>query len=235
MKTVNSKHTKLVVKALAAALAMGLTVSSPLTAMPVHAELVDETDDWNREGEQHNEDITPTEQEQHDQDNANNLENGGETPAPQDAEAVVDNSNGGQEPSNQPNPPSGTGSDGNSDPTKGEVTDWEHYDPTTDPTWDHQDPKLPDNLPDEVDRKTPDKPDTPDTPDKPDKPDTPGTPDKPTPPPTTTIVKTGDSAAPYAAVGVVLGGSLAGFYLVVDSKRKYRLMKQNIKTLTRTK
>ena len=104
MKTINSKKSKANLKLLLGILVAGLTFASPAATNVVHAELVE--------------------------DNERAVEQGSETPAPQDAEPVVDNSKGGEKPSEEPNPPSGTGSDGNSDPTKGEVTDWEDYDPT---------------------------------------------------------------------------------------------------------
>ena len=134
---------KLTIKALVAALAMGFALNSPLAVSTVHAELVDETDEWNREGEQQNQDVTEQEQQNHD-NNSNE----------QDANAHVDNSNGGSDQETKPDPvPTG-----NPDPNRGEVTDWENYDPTKDPNWDPINPVLPDGLEDEVDRKSDDTP-----------------------------------------------------------------------------
>ena len=145
----DKKRKNLTIKALVAACVMGLAFTSPMATTTVHAELVDETDEWNKEGEQHNEDITEQEQQNHD-NNSNE----------QDANAHVDNSNGGSDETRKPDPvPSG-----NSDPRQGEVTDWENWNPWDDPTWDPINPVLPDGLEDEVDRKSDDDiPKTPDT------------------------------------------------------------------------
>ena len=65
-------------------------------------------------------------------------------------DAVIDNSKGGVEPDKTPNPPKNTGSTGNADPTKGEVTNWEDYDPRTDSSLDINNPKIDDNIKDEI-------------------------------------------------------------------------------------
>ena len=181
---------KLALKALLAALAVGAYVTSPIATTTVHAELVDETDDWDKEGDTEYEDITDQENNEHD-NNSNT----------QDADAHVDNSNGGTDEEHRPDPVD----QGNADPTRGEVTDWENYDPTKDPNWDAQNPVLPDDLEDEVDRKSDDD-----------------------------IPKTADST-PWVPVGIALGGAAVGLYLVIDSKKAFVLSKKDVKVLRRTK
>lgn len=194
-------NSKIALKSLAAAAAIGVVTTNPFTTFTVEAasplfELVDETDEWNKEGETEYENVTPEEQATH--DNSSNT---------QDADAHVDNSHGGTEETTRPDPvPTG-----NSDPRQGEVTDWENYNPNTDPYWNAQNPVLPDNLEDEVDRKD----------------------DEPE------IVKTGDSMWNYAAVGLaggmmVTAGVIASYNLVVDSKRRYSYVKKDVKKLTKT-
>ena len=133
----NKSRKNLTIKALLAAVAMGFALNSPIAVSTVHAELVDETDEWDKQG-------TPTYEDTTDKDQNNNSNE-------QNANAKVDNSDGGSDKTTKPDEvPTG-----NSDPTKGEVTDWENYDPTKDPNWNPYDPTLPDGLQDEVDRKTP--------------------------------------------------------------------------------
>ena len=215
------------------ALTMGiaLTTANPIVA---HAELVDETNEWTQEGETHYEDISQSENEQHTADNVQNQNNGGETPAPQNANAVVDNSQGGNPPSTTPDTPSGTGSTGNADPKQGEVTNWEDYDPTTDPTWNPIDPRLPDGLPDEVDKKSyPDHPDNPDHPDHPETPTNTTTTTTTTVPVNTLVVKeqeiphTGVPVAEGAATVAGLAGIMAGLKKIISSRRKFKTASKN--------
>ena len=143
MKTMESRKSRKNLKLILAGLAMGLTIAASQPALIAHAELVDETDEWSREGEQHNEQITEQEQQEHTQQNIENQNNGGSTPAQQDAEAVVDNSKGGTEPTDVPVPP-----------TAGQGFDAENYTPTQEDT--KVDPSK--NKQDEVGRKTEDEP-----------------------------------------------------------------------------
>ena len=122
---------KLTIKALGALLVMGLAFTSPVTSVVAHAELIDETDDWDKEGNPEYQDVTEQEQQEHDKDHSNT----------QDANAVVDNSNGG-------NPTEGQRDNLNTSDY------WEDYDPTKDPDWNAIDPRLDDDLQDEVDRKS---------------------------------------------------------------------------------
>lgn len=94
--------------------------------------LTEETD-WNREGEATYETITEEENKKHTEENNNNLNNGGNTPADQDANAVVDNSQGGDS--------------SELDPIEGGPIDWEHYE------YHEGDEHPPKGTPDEVDRK----------------------------------------------------------------------------------
>ena len=242
MKTLNSKKSKANLKLALGLLVAGLTFTAPTNTTTVHAELVDETDEWKEEGEQHNEEITPQEQEQHDNQ---------PDPSVQDAQPVVNNEQGGVEPSNVPNPPPHNGNEGNSDPTKGEVTDWIHYDPTTDPTWDPINPKLPDDLEDEVDKKTTPTPTPQPTP-------TPGPKPTPTPGPVnpvnpvvpvvpvvpvkpvtpvvkTTVPKAGAETLPYIFLGGGIAGLGASLWKVNGSRKTYRMHKKIQKVLKKTK
>ena len=258
MKTLSSKKSKASLKLALGLLVAGLSFNAPSNTVTTRAELVDETDEWEVDGEEKIEDITPEEQEQHDEQ---------PNPAVQDGEAVVDNTEGGEEPSVEPQKPEGTGSEGNSDPKKGEITDWEDWDPTKDPTWDPVHPKLPDNLPDEVDIKNPTPTPTPKptptpnpTPTPTPKPTpTPGP--KPTPGPQpvvpvtpitpcvpvvpvvvtpapvvkTTVPKAGAEDLPYVLGGGSFAGLAYGIKRVIDSKKKYSMHKKIQKVLKKTK
>ena len=156
MKTIKSRKSKMNLKVLLAMLATGFALTA--NPMVAHAELVDETDEWNKEGEQHNEDITQQEQDEHTQQNIENQHNGGETPAQQDAQAVVDNTQGGEKPATEPSPIY--------HPAQDYTTP---HNVTTDPRYDGKDEweiKFGPDTP-------PDHPDTPDTPNTPDNPGTP--------------------------------------------------------------
>ena len=175
------KNNKLTIKALATLVAAGIAFTNPATAMTVHADnYVDETDDWNKEGNPDYQDVTEQEQQQHDQDHSNT----------QDANAQVDNSNGG-------NPTEGQRDNLNTSDY------WENYDPTKDPDWDAINPVLPDNLEDEVDRKTPD------------------------------IPKTADNTGRYAAMATAFTALMAGVYRIVSSRKKYAIHKNIDKVLKR--
>lgn len=141
MKTMESRKSRKNLKLILAGLAMGLTIAASQPALIAHAELVDETEEWNREGEQHNEQITEQEQQEHTQQNIENQNNGGSTPAEQSAEAVVDNSQGGTEPTDVPVPE-----------TAGQGFDAENYEPKPEDT--KVDPSK--NKEDEAGRKTKD-------------------------------------------------------------------------------
>jgi hypothetical protein len=224
MKTIKSRNSKVNMKLLLAALVAGLTLTNPITTITAHAELVDETEDWGREGQAQPETITQQENNEHTEANVQAQENNQQTPAAQDAAAVVDNSQGGQE-ATQPNPAQNTGDTGNADPTQGEVTNWKDYDPTTDPTWNPIDPRLPAGLPDEVDRKGGNTPNTPTNPSNPSNPGNPGnpsngTPSNPSNPEPTPIPKTGEEV-PYAAAAAAAIALVAGVYKAIKSKKVF--------------
>ena len=137
-------------------LATKLTSAAGITAYAT--DLVDETDEWTQEGTPTYEDITEQEQEEHTQQNIEQQERGEEGPAPQDAEAVVDNSQGGEKPSEEPQPVE--------NPGKGPEERAEEAKPEDV----HPEPGLKDEYDYKTEEDTPDQP----TPDNP-------TPDNPTP------------------------------------------------------
>ena len=113
-------------------------VAFTMNTIAAKADLTDVTDDFEREGTPTIELITDEENQEHIQDNLEAQENGEQTPAPQDAEAIVDNSQGGD------------------DTPLIQIPDgpWVDYDPV--PGDEHPEP----GLEDDVDRKTPDVPKT---------------------------------------------------------------------------
>lgn len=222
MKTIKSKRTKINTKLLLAALATAFTLANPMTSITAHADLVDETNEWNQEGQAQPENITPQENQEHTTQNVQAQEAGTQTPAPQDANAVVDNSQGGQEVT-QPNPAQGTGDEGNADPSKGEVTNWKDYDPSKDPTAGQIQP----GEKDEVDWKTPTTPNTPPStppstpPNTPSTPSTPSTPTNTTSTPAPTPVPKTDDGTPYGAAGVAAALLTGGIFAVIKSRKRF--------------
>ena len=205
MKTIKSRKSKMNLKVLLAMLATGFALTA--NPMVAHAELVDETDEWKQEGEQHNEDISQQEQDQHTQENINNQNNGGETPAPQDAQAVVDNSQGGEKPAEQPQPINHPEQDFT-----------EPHNKTTDPRYDGKDEweiKFPETTP----TPTPE----PDKPDEPHTPDNPGTPTVTvtvTPNPKKPMSQTDDDMF-WLEVAAALAAGASGIKIVTSRKSKF--------------
>jgi hypothetical protein len=148
-------------KKLLVALVMATKLTSAAGITAYATDLVDETDEWTQEGTPTYEDITEQEQEEHTQQNIEQQESGEEGPAPQDAEAVVDNSQGGEKPSEEPQPVEnpGKGPEERAEEAKPEDV---HPEPGLKDEWDYKT---------EGDTPTPPTPPTPDEP----------TPDEPTP------------------------------------------------------